>query len=73
MRSYDEFLAYKRITDPETGIMTAVETPSFLFPHQADIVKWALRRGRASIFAGTGLGKTALEKVKDDTLFGACA
>jgi hypothetical protein len=25
-----------------------------MFPFQADIVRWALRRGRAAIFAGTG-------------------
>jgi hypothetical protein len=30
-------------------------------PHQSDITRWALRRGRAAIFAGTGLGKTLME------------
>jgi hypothetical protein len=29
-----------------------------LKPFQRDIVRWALKRGRAAIFAGTGLGKT---------------
>ena len=28
-----------------------------LYPHQRDLTKWALRRGRAAIFADTGLGK----------------
>lgn len=28
-----------------------------LFPHQRDLVGWALRRGRAAVFADTGLGK----------------
>lgn len=28
-----------------------------LFDHQRDLVRWALRRGRAAIFADTGLGK----------------
>lgn len=32
-----------------------------LFPHQADLVKWALRRGRAAIFADTGLGKSRIQ------------
>lgn len=32
-----------------------------LFPHQHDLVEWALRRGRAAIFADTGLGKTAMQ------------
>ena len=31
------------------------ELPAFLFPHQRDIVSWALRRGRSAVFAGTGL------------------
>jgi len=32
-----------------------------LFPHQADLVRWALRRGRAAVFADTGLGKTDIQ------------
>jgi superfamily II DNA or RNA helicase len=32
-----------------------------LFPFQADIVRWALRRGRAAIFADCGMGKTAMQ------------
>lgn len=32
-----------------------------LFPHQSDLVKWALRRGRAAIFADTGLGKSRMQ------------
>lgn len=32
-----------------------------LFPYQADIVKWALKKGRAAIFADTGLGKTIMQ------------
>lgn len=60
---YADFLARKRITDPMTGIADVPALPSFMFPHQRDIVAWALRRGRAAIFAGTGLGKTAMELV----------
>ncbi|MDZ7809225.1 MAG: SNF2-related protein [Arhodomonas sp.] len=37
------------------------EPPNWLFPFQRPIVKWALRRGRAAIFADTGLGKTAMQ------------
>lgn len=29
-----------------------------LFPHQRALTEWAVRRGRAAIFAATGLGKT---------------
>ena len=32
-----------------------------LFPFQRDIVRWALRKGRAAIFADTGLGKTFMQ------------
>lgn len=32
-----------------------------LFPHQVDIVRWALRLGRAAVFADTGLGKTRMQ------------
>lgn len=32
-----------------------------LFPHQVDLVKWALRRGAAAIFADTGLGKSRMQ------------
>lgn len=64
--SYSDFLASKRIADPETGIAAAPDLPAFLFPHQRDITAWALRRGRAAVFAGTGLGKTAMELVWGD-------
>jgi len=57
---YADFLARKAITDPPTGIEPG-ELPAALFPFQADIVRWALRRGRAALFAGTGLGKSLME------------
>jgi hypothetical protein len=66
--AYAEFLASKAITDPPTGITTPPALPAFLFPHQRDIVSWALRRGRSAIFAGTGLGKTAMELVWSDVV-----
>lgn len=63
MDAYAEFLARKRIMDPATGIKGSFELPEFFKPHQRDITHWALRRGRAAIFAGTGLGKTLMELV----------
>lgn len=42
------------------GGITVDDVAPHLFPHQADLVRWALRRGRAAIFADTGLGKTAM-------------
>ena len=43
-----------------TGMSDVGDLPAFMFSHQRDIVAWALRRGRSAIFAGTGLGKTAM-------------
>lgn len=51
------------MVDPMTGIGGSIELPSVMKPHQNDITAWALRRGRAAIFAGTGLGKTLMELV----------
>ncbi len=37
--------------------------PEFLFPFQAQLVDWAVRKGRAAIFADCGLGKTPMQLV----------
>lgn len=59
---YETFLASKRLPDAPTGIDVAPgELPATLFAFQRDIVSWALHRGRAAIFAATGLGKTAMQ------------
>ena len=59
--SYSNFLARKAVIDPMTGLTDIPGLPDCLFPFQRDIVKWALRRGRAALFAGTGLGKSLME------------
>src|SRR6478736_7469289 len=59
--AYAAFLARKAILDPPTGLSEIPELPSVLFPFQRDIVTWALKRGRAALFAGTGLGKSLME------------
>ncbi|AJA07430.1 DEAD-like helicase [Sphingopyxis fribergensis] len=61
MKDYSAFLAAKAIDDPSTGLTEWADLPACLFPHQSDIVAWALRRGRAALFAGTGLGKSLME------------
>jgi superfamily II DNA or RNA helicase len=38
-----------------------VRLPSALYPWQAAIVRWAVRKGRAAIFADCGLGKTFMQ------------
>ena len=58
MDGYTQFLASKDRFDRSTGLETVPALPSALKPFQAAIVRWALRRGRAAMFEGTGLGKT---------------
>lgn len=60
MTDYGRFLESKRLTAQAHGIEVADVHPS-LFPHQADIVRWALRRGRAAVFADCGLGKSFMQ------------
>jgi superfamily II DNA or RNA helicase len=59
--SYDEFVASKQITLADSGLSTVPQLNPQLFPFQRDIVGWALRKGRAAIFADCGLGKTPMQ------------
>jgi hypothetical protein len=59
--AYQDFLARKHVVDPMTGLSHPSTTPDCFKPHQSDITMWSLRRGRAAVFAGTGLGKTLIE------------
>jgi hypothetical protein len=61
MGAYEDFLARKTISDPNTGLTQWPPLPDQMFPFQRDITAWALRRGRAALFAGTGLGKSFME------------
>lgn len=58
--TYGEFLEQKTLRAPRSGFEPDPISPH-LFPFQADIVRWAIRRGRAAIFADTGLGKTPMQ------------
>lgn len=58
--SYDEFISRKAFAATFDGI-SVDETAPHLFPHQRDLVRWSLKKGRAAIFADTGLGKTAMQ------------
>jgi superfamily II DNA or RNA helicase len=61
MKDYQRFLETKKVTTPATGFQGDFELNPALFPFQRDIVRWALRRGRACVFAGCGLGKTPVQ------------
>ena len=76
--SYEDFLKSKELDIGSVGLdVEKDELHDTLFGFQRDIVKWALKRGKAAIFAGTGLGKTLMqlewakqihERTKDNVL-----
>lgn len=57
---YDQFIASKKKTEVPTGHQPG-DLNEHLFDFQHAIVTWAVRRGRAAIFADTGLGKTLMQ------------
>jgi DNA modification methylase len=59
-RAYHEFLSSKLPRPVSAGTDVAEIHPA-LFPFQQDIVRWATRRGRAAVWADTGLGKTLMQ------------
>lgn len=65
--NYADFVTHKLSTMPPVGIQPG-PMPDHLFPHQRDLVSWALKRGRAAIFADTGLGKSRMEIVWADQI-----
>lgn len=60
--AYRAFLARKLRSVESNGFnVSATDMHDGLFEFQRDLTAWALRRGRAAIFAATGLGKTRME------------
>ena len=57
--SYESFLATKRRVYLGDGL--SAEMPEWLFPWQAAVTKWALRKGRAAIWSDCGTGKTRMQ------------
>ncbi len=58
--SYASFLRSKVRKHPAAGLR-ALTLPAMLYVWQAAIVRWALAKGRAAIFADCGLGKTFMQ------------
>ena len=54
---YVEFLKRKAVSDPATGLQIVPALNPMLFDYQRDIVAWALKRGRAGVYADCGMGK----------------
>lgn len=61
MNDYAEFIKGKAQWKHRSGFETIGELPSFLFPFQESLVRWALEKGRSAIFADCGMGKTAMQ------------
>lgn len=60
--AYAELLAAKRYRAPDSGLsVDAGDLHPDLFDFQRALVSWALRKGRAALFADTGLGKTFMQ------------
>lgn len=59
---YQEFIKSKEITVIAKGFdIPTTQLNPLLFDFQKDIVRWALAKGRAAIFADCGTGKTAIQ------------
>ena len=62
MTNYESFLKSKTAICQDSGInIELADLNPQLFPFQQAITQWALKRGRAAIFAGCGLGKTPMQ------------
>lgn len=62
MSDYGAFLDTKRLAVTVHGpqVEPSAVHP-LLFPFQRDLVRWSVRKGRAALFADTGLGKTLMQ------------
>lgn len=58
--TYQEFLSTKRQRVMDDGV-TVPSPGDYLYDWQSHIASWALRKGRAALFADCGLGKTPMQ------------
>ena len=57
---YSDFLVEKTQAGAEHGF-DPTYMPAYLFDFQAALLDWAVRKGRAAVFADCGMGKTLIE------------
>lgn len=57
---YEEFISTKSFRAQSAGFTPGLSAYP-LFDYQSDITRWACMRGKAAIFADTGLGKTLMQ------------
>lgn len=67
MSAYQDFLDRKAQLGQMCGF-APLSLPPFLFDFQQALVDWALRKGRAAIYADCGLGKTPMQLVWADNV-----
>ena len=59
---YEEFLKHKDFVTESSGFdIDKSDLNPMLYEFQKDIVRWALKKGKADIFADCGLGKTPMQ------------
>ena len=68
MSSYAELLERRRQIGGNHGF-DPEGLPDFLFDFQQHLVQWALRKGRAAIFADCGMGKTPMQLAWADQVY----
>ena len=66
--SYTDFVRRKLAAIPAVGIDPPDMLAGPMFPHQDALCRWAIRRGRAAVFADTGLGKTRIQLAWADAI-----
>jgi len=66
--SYQNFVARKLAAVPAVGIVPPATLAGPMFPHQDALCRWAIKRGRAAVFADTGLGKTRIQLAWADAI-----
>ena len=60
--TYAQFLARKHARAESEGIeVSAADIHPMLHPWQNELVQWAVRTGRAALWADTGMGKTVMQ------------
>ena len=62
MQEYENFIFNKSTSIISSGFdISKKELNKNLYEFQKDIVRWALKKGKAAIFADCGLGKTIMQ------------
>lgn len=60
--TYEKFLENKQLAIINSGFEIKHEQISqVLFDYQKDLVRWAIKKGKAALFVDTGLGKTLMQ------------